>query len=209
MKSSQVIVSQLLDHRALGLYSTAQMLSELWYFMPMTIATSAAPFIARQKRISEADYNNTFEQIFRFMWLLSIGLATLICLNSSFIVEILYGKAYAEAAAVLAVHTFTLIPVSIGVIQSLWLVNENKGKIAICQALVGAVASVLLNLYLIPKFGILGGAVAILISQTFQAFAVNALFVSELFKLQFRSLFSVLTSILEFFYTLCARCLSK
>lgn len=209
MKSSQVIVSQLLDHRALGLYSTAQVLSELWYFLPMTIATSVAPAIARQKLVSEVDYNTTIERIFSFMWVLSIGLSTLICLNSSFVVAMLYGKAYAEAAAVLAVHTFTLIPVSIGVIQSLWLVNENKGRVAIYQALVGAVTSVSLNLYLIPKFGILGGAVAILLSQTIQAFAVNILFAPDLFKLQFRSLFSALTSILEFFYALYARYLRK
>jgi O-antigen/teichoic acid export membrane protein len=209
MKSSQVIVSQLLDHRALGLYSTAQVLSELCYFLPMTIAISVAPTIARQKLRSEDEYITTIQKIFSFMWVLSIGLSTLICLNSSFIVEMLYGEAYAEAATVLAVHIFTLIPVSIGVIQSLWLVNENKGRIAIYQALVGAVTSVSLNLYLIPKFGILGGAMAILMSQTIQAFLVNILFAPELFKLQFSSLFSILFDTKKLFSFIYVRFLRK
>lgn len=195
MKSSQLFISQLLDQRALGLYSTAQVLSELWYFLPMTIATSVAPAIARRKLVSALDYNSAMQRIFGFMWVLSIVLSALICLNSSWIVALLYGKAYEGAAAVLAVHTFTLIPVSIGVIQSLWLVNENKGRIAIYQALAGAASSLSLSYLLIQKFGILGGAVAILSSQIIQAFAVNILFAPELFRLQFRSLLFAATTI--------------
>jgi O-antigen/teichoic acid export membrane protein len=195
MKSSQLFISRLLDQRALGLYSTAQVLSELWYFLPMTIATSVAPAIARRKLVSALDYNSVMQRIFGFMWVFSIVLSTLICFNASWIVGLLYGKAYEGAAAVLAVHTFTLIPVSIGVIQSLWLVNENKGRIAIYQALAGAASSLTLNYLLIPKFGIVGGAVAILSSQIIQAFAVNILFAPELFKLQFRSLLFAATTI--------------
>ena len=199
MKSSQLIIGQLLDKRALGLYSTAQVLSELWYFLPMTIATSVAPAIARRKLTSEFAYNNAMQQTFGFMWILSIVVSTLICLNSSLIIALLYGKAYEGAATVLAVHTFTFIPVSIGVIQSLWLVNENRGRITIYQALVGAASSLSLNYLLIPKFGILGGAVAILASQIIQAFAVNLVFAPKLFALQFRSLLFAVTTIAKYF----------
>jgi O-antigen/teichoic acid export membrane protein len=195
LKSSQLFISQLLDQRALGLYSTAQVLSELWYFLPMTIATSVAPAIARRKVVSALAYSSAMQWIFGFMWVLSIVLSTLICLNASWIVTLLYGKAYDGAAAVLAVHTFTLIPVSIGVIQSLWLVNENKGRIAIYQTLAGAVLSMSLSFLLIPKFGIVGGAVAMLSSQIIQAFVVCSLFAPALLRLQFRSLLFAATTI--------------
>ena len=56
MKSGQLFISQLLDARALGLYSTAQVLSELWYFLPMTIATSVAPAVARRRLASKAEF---------------------------------------------------------------------------------------------------------------------------------------------------------
>lgn len=205
MKSSQLFISQLLDQRALGLYSIAQVLSELWYFLPMTIATSVAPAIARRKLVSALDYYSAMQKIFGFMWLLSIVLSTLICLNAPWVVALLYGKAYEGAAAVLAVHTFTLIPVSIGVIQSLWLVNENKGRVAIYQALAGAASSLTLNYLLIPKYGILGGALAILSAQIIQAFAVNILFAPELFRLQCRSLLFVVTTIANSLFSAFAR----
>lgn len=195
MKSSQLFISQLLDQRQLGLYSAAQVLSELWYFLPMTIATSVAPVIARRKLVSAAAFNSAMERIFGFMWIFSIVLSILICLNASWIVTLLYGEDYEGGANVLAVHVFTLIPVSIGVIQSIWLVNEKKGRIAIYQSLVGAASSILLNYFLVMKFGIVGAAVAILLAQICQAFMVNILFAPELFKLQFRSLFLAVMTI--------------
>lgn len=209
MKSSQLFISQLLDARALGLYSTAQVLSELWYFLPMTIATSVAPAIARRKLASQAEYTAAMQSILGFMWFLSIGLATLICINASLIVTLLFGKAYEGSAAVLSIHVFTLIPVSIGVVQSLWLVNEDKGRIAIYQALAGAASSLLMNYLLIPKFGIVGGAMAILLSQFIQAFAVNVLFAPDLFKLQFRSLLFAATTVANFSVATLARLVQK
>jgi PST family polysaccharide transporter len=156
MRSGPLFISQLLDQRSLGLYSTAQVLSELWYFLPMTIATSIAPAIARRRRASAEEYTAAVQRVFAFMWMLSIAVATVICLNASTIITLLYGKAYEDAAAVLAIYIYTLIPVSIGVIQSLWLVNENRGRITIYQALGGAAASLSLNYLLIPSFGIVG-----------------------------------------------------
>jgi O-antigen/teichoic acid export membrane protein len=195
MKSGQLFISQLLDARALGLYSTAQVLSELWYFLPMTIATSVAPAIARRRLASDVEFTAAMQSIFGFMWLLSIGLATLISFNASRIVALLFGKAYIGSAGVLSIHIFTLIPVSIGVVQSLWLVNENKGRIALYQSLAGAASSLSLNYLLIPQYGILGAAVAILSSQMIQAFAVNVLFAPDLFRLQLRSLRFAITAV--------------
>lgn len=191
MKSSQLLINELVDSASVGIYSTAQLLSELWYFFPMTIVASVAPVIARKKVDSEIAYTSALENVFGLMWLISIFISIAISFSSVFIVTTLYGEAYHSSASILSIHIFTLIPVCIGVTQSVWLINENKSSLALYQALAGAISSIGLNFLLISKYGIVGAAIATLVSQFIQAFAVNALFAPALFRIQIRSLFSV------------------
>lgn len=184
MKSSQLIINELVDSASVGIYASAQLLSELWYFLPMTIVASVAPVIARKKLESEIAYTCALQKVFALMWLISISIAIVIAASSGLIVSILFGEAYRSSATILSIHIFTLIPVCIGVTQSLWLINENKTTLALLQALVGAAVSIALNLLLISKYGIVGGAVATVMAQFIQAFVVNAFLAPELFRMQ-------------------------
>jgi PST family polysaccharide transporter len=193
MKSSQLIINERLGSTAVGIYATAQMLSELWYFLPLTLAISVAPILARKKTESEKSYNNALQNIFVLMWFISISISVGISIFSELIVTILFGEEYLTAASVLSIHIFTLIPVCIGVTQSLWLINENKSYLALYQSMAGAISSLGLNVFLISKYGIEGGAFATIISQIIQAFVVNAFIAPALFRLQVSSLFMLIS----------------
>ena len=202
MKSSQLIINELLDSASVGIYSSAQLLSELWYFLPMTIVASVAPVIARKKAESEMAYTSAFMNVFGLMWLISISISVVIALSSGLVVTTLFGEAYRSSASILSIHIFTLIPVCIGVTQSLWLINENKTSLALYQALAGAVSSIGLNFLLISQYGIIGGAIATVVSQFIQAFAVNALLAPALFRIQVRSLIVIIPKIWQFHLSL-------
>lgn len=193
MKSSQLIINELVDSTAVGIYATAQTLSELWYFLPLTLVTSVAPILARKKIESEKSYNDALQNVFGMMWFISIFISVGIMICSEFIVIMLYGEAYRSAAFVLSIHIFTLIPVCVGVAQTLWLINENKSSLVLYQAIAGAISSLGLNFILISKYGIAGAAFATVMSQFIQAFAVNALIAPALFRLQVNSFFILLS----------------
>ena len=197
MKSSQLIINELVDSASVGIYSSAQVLSELWYFLPMTIVASVAPVIARKKAESELAYITALKNVFGLMWLASILISVAIALSSELLVTILFGDAYRKAASILSVHIFTLIPVCIGVTQSLWLVNENRSSLALYQSLAGAISSLGLNWILISKYGIIGGAVATVVSQFIQSFAVNILIAPALFRIQVESILTLALKIWE------------
>ena len=200
MKSSQLIINELLDSTAVGIYATAQTISELWYFLPMTLATSVAPMLARKKLDSEHAYMTALKNVFGLMWIISIAIAIGISFLSGLIVAILFGEAYRSSALILSIHIFSLIPVCIGVTQSLWLINENKSYIALYQAIAGAISSLGLNYLLISEYGVIGGAYATVISQFIQAFAINALIAPTLFKLQVNSLLILPSTISKAIY---------
>jgi O-antigen/teichoic acid export membrane protein len=49
MKIDQVMLKSMVDANAVGNYSVAVTVSELWYFIPLTIASSVFPSIIQSK----------------------------------------------------------------------------------------------------------------------------------------------------------------
>ena len=98
------------------------------------------------------------------VWL-SISLTALIFFSSEFLVNILFGEDYAQSAKVLKIHALSMVFVFVGVAFEKYLINENLTVISLKRTLVGAISNIVLNIYLIPKMGINGAAIATVISQ--------------------------------------------
>lgn len=188
MRISVILLRQLAGSAEVGIYTVGTTLSEMWYFIPMALASSLAPFISRKRMEGGDAYKRFLFKIFGFMWYFALLVAALNILLSSLWVGLLYGPQYQKSASVFAIHALTFVPVCLGVMQSLWLINEGRSKLALYQALSGAVVAVCLNLLLTPLYGAHGAAAATVVSQFAQAFLVNAIIAPDLFRLQVSSL---------------------
>jgi PST family polysaccharide transporter len=160
----------------------------MWYFVPLSLGSSLAPFISRKRAEGGDAYQKFLFKTFSYMWYFSILVACFNALTSKYWVKFLFGHQYQQSAGIFAIHTFTFIPVCLGVLQSLWLINEGRSKLALYQAICGAIVALSLNFILTPRFGAYGAAIATVASQFVQAFIVNALLAPDLFRLQIRSL---------------------
>lgn len=192
MKSSQLIIHSLLSNESVGVFAPAQMLSEIWYFIPVAIVTSVAPAIARKKILSEIEYEKSLQILFSIMWIISILIALIVCIFSQYIINIILGESYKGSAIILSIYIFTLVPVCIGLAQSLWFINENKQYLLLYQSLSSAMISVVLNILLIAKYGIIGGVIAILLTQLIQTFIIGSILSPRLFILKIESLFLII-----------------
>lgn len=188
MRVDQIMIREMVGEHELGIYTAALPLSTAWYFIPMAICASVAPALARKKARSEAEYMTALSRLFSLMWWYSLPLSVLIALASTPLVGLLYGPAYAASATVLAIHVFGNVPVGLGVAQSQWIANEKRGVLAFYKTTVGALANVCLNLYMIPKYGALGAAIATLISFSISAVFSNILLAPRIFSKQLISL---------------------
>lgn len=180
-----------LGSKEVGIYTIGTALSELCYFFPMVIGSSLAPFFSKMRLRGEIEYNLFLKKIFRVMWLVSLIIAGLNSLLAHYSITLIYGTQYVPAVSILQIHSFTFIPVCIGVLQNIWLVNAGRSKLALYQAGVGAVCAIIFNVILIDTFGIKGAAFATLFTQFIQAFLVNMVLAPQLFKLQLESLLLV------------------
>jgi O-antigen/teichoic acid export membrane protein len=97
---------------------------------------------------------------------IAFGLCTLLTPFSGPIVHLLYGLRYAAAGPLLAVLIWSEGPVFFGVVMSNALVAKNLQNYLPLSTVIGAAVNVVLNLYLIPRWGAMGAAWATNVSYT-------------------------------------------
>lgn len=170
MRIDQIMLGQMLDNQAVGVYSAAVRLSEIWYFVPMAIVTSIFPALIEAKKLSEEIYYQRLQRLYDVVVLLSISVAIPMTLLSDWLILILFGSDYEGAGLILAMHIWIGLFVSLGVASGKWFLLENMSTLLFYRTIQGAVMNVALNFILIPKFGMQGCVIATLISYSFAAF---------------------------------------
>jgi polysaccharide transporter, PST family len=193
MRIDQVMLGEMVGDRAVGIYSAATRISELWYFIPTAIVSSIFPSIIESKKSGEGAYYGQIQTMFDLVTALALFIIIPVSLFSGTLVRLLYTDAYASAGPILAVHIWSALFVFVGVAQSSWHVAEGLTKLSLWKTLGGAVINVVLNLLLLPRYAGLGAAIATLIAYAFAAFASNAIHprTRPIFFLQVRSLLSL------------------
>jgi len=172
MAIDQVMIKNMLDASAVGNYAVAVRLSEVWYFIPIAIASSVFPAIINAKKISEKLYYERLQKLYDLMVWLALGIALPIMLLSNNIVNILFGIQYQQAAGVLQIYIWATVFVFLGVASSQYLLAENYTKISFFRTLIGAIINIILNINFIPKYGINGAAIATVLSQFVVVFSI-------------------------------------
>lgn len=170
MKIDQIMIKQMMNDYSVGQYAAAARLSEAWYFIPMTVVVSLYPAIMSAKNINEEIYKNRLSNLYSLMIYSSVAISLIVAFSAEWIVNLLFGASYAEAASVLVVHIWASVFVFIGVSSGKWLLTEGLQVYSAINTLIGALINVGLNYLWIPKFGLSGVAWATLISYAFAAY---------------------------------------
>lgn len=173
IRMDQVMIKEMLGDREVGLYSAAVRLSEVWYFIPMVITSSLFPAIVSAKKVSKELYYLRLQRLYTFMVWMAIGIALPMTFLSEWLVTLLYGEAYREAGQVLMIHIWAGVFVFLGVASGSWLTSENLQQFAFTRTLSGLFINIVLNLVLIPIYGLIGAAIATVIAQIMAAFVFD------------------------------------
>jgi O-antigen/teichoic acid export membrane protein len=192
MRIDQVMIKNMMSDEAVGYYAAAVRLCEAWYFIPVTLCNAIFPAIVNAKNVSEAFYNNRMQKLYDLLTWLAIAIAIPVTIFSSLIIQLLFGSDFADASPVLTIYIWAGVAVFLGVASSQYLINENLTKLSFMRTLIGMILNVILNFILIPSYGIVGSAVATLVSYTVVTFilSVHRNFGTQ-FKMMLRSVFGI------------------
>jgi polysaccharide transporter, PST family len=193
MRIDQIMLGQMIGEKAVGIYSAATRISEIWYFIPMAITSSVAPSIYAAKKIGEQVYYQRIKQFIRLMVFIAILIAIPMTFLSGFIVTTLFGNEYIESGGILAIHIWAAVFVFMGVATSPWFNAEELNHLSFHRTFLGGIINVGLNLILIPAYGGIGASIATVVSQAFASFLSNVINAEtrKIFRVQLRSLLPI------------------
>lgn len=170
MRIDQIMLGQMIGDEAVGIYSAAARISEIWYFVPVTIVASVFPSILEAKKRNEKLYYHRLQKLYNVMTFSSIAVALPMTFFSDRVLVCLFGDNYAEAAPVLALHIWAAVFVFLGVASSNWFLSENRQILALQRTVLGAGVNIILNFLLIPSFGPIGAAFATVMANAMAAY---------------------------------------
>ena len=166
MKIDQIMLGKMINDEAVGVYSAAVRISEVWYFVIGIVMTSIFPSIVNLHVNNDQRLHRQWAEAYGMMFWISVCAAITLTFLSSFIVKVLFGVAYSKAASVLIIYAWAGISVAVGTVWSSWLLLEKKMKLGLMAQIIAAFLNIILNLLLVPIYGIEGAAVATLLSYT-------------------------------------------
>ncbi|MGQ7672623.1 flippase [Streptococcus suis] len=166
MQIDKVMLGSLMPTKVeVGVYSAAESIASMWYFVPMAIITSFQPVIMSKKKINEESYLKSVQLLYTIVAWLGIGFGMFVLIFSNPIVNILYGTEYQKASSILSVSIWAGTFAMLGSARGIWLISEGLQRYSVIYISAGAIINIVLNYILIPVIGGYGAAVATLISQ--------------------------------------------
>ncbi len=162
----QVLLKNYINAEAVGLYSAAVTLSEVWYFIPGIVVSTLFPAILNAQMTDKRIYAKRILKLTGFLVLTSSFIAIVGSVFAKPILNLVFGESFINGYRVLQLYIWSGVGISIGTVIIQYLIAEKLSYIILYTSIIGMILNIGLNLLLIPEFGINGSALATLISYT-------------------------------------------
>jgi O-antigen/teichoic acid export membrane protein len=159
LRIDQVMLKNMLNETSVGFYAVGVKLAEVFNFIPMLICQSIYP------KIIEMDVQKERQKIIyiiRYVFLLLVGFAIAVNIMSYFAIYFLYGQEYMPSKAVVDFLIWSVPVTYLNMINNQLLLKLNKNVTILSRQLSLAAINICFNLILIPRYGIMGAALATL-----------------------------------------------
>ena len=166
-QTDRIMLKLMIDDAATGYYSAAVACAGMTAFVFSAVIDSFRPMIFEDKKNNEGQYEKDVCRLYSIIIYLSLLQSVFITVFAGLIIRILYGVDYAPSVSALRLIVWYTTFSYVGSVRNIWILAESKQKYLWVINLTGAAANVVLNYFLIPVMGIMGAALASLITQIF------------------------------------------
>ena len=170
-----VMIGQMIDKVAVGYYSVASRFVEVLIYIPMMLAQTITPVLVSVRERSQQEYICKSQQFMNFSLWCSLLVAALTSLSAFWIVRYTFGINYMTAVPVLQVLAFKAASVALSNTAGAMLVTEGLQRWAIFRDGLGCIVCVVLNYFLLPRYGIMAAAFVAIASNVAAGYLADAL----------------------------------
>ena len=198
-KIDQIMISNMIDNASVGQFAIASKITELAIFIPMVVGQTITPVLVKARMDNIELYYKKRQQFMDIIVWSGIGMSFLMSVFAYPAIKILYGNKYLDAIPVLQIMAWKTLFVALFSASGQIIIIENNQKYAVFRNIIGCIVCIVLNFIFIPVWGIIGSAIASIITMIFTGYLSNRIIspYQNLFKIQNKSLFSGLTRILK------------
>ncbi len=151
------VVDEYWGKSQLGIYSLAAQLSQLSWILPQAISSVLYSYASSSNQQDAINQTIKLKQ-FAFYATLLLGMAGL--LLSYYFIPILYGKEFSSAFILMIIFLAGVIPYSIPTVLTSLFASRGNFKTSFVISLITLAVSLVLYFTLIPRYGLIGGAVS-------------------------------------------------
>lgn len=164
LKVDQVMLRWWTGADAVGIYAVAARMSEVFYIIPAALVVTYFPPLIKFRETSTKRFNNRLQSLFTLLALLSYAVVLTLFVLAPLLTVPIFGEAYRDAIPVVMIHMLAMPFVFLRYAFNYWILIEKYALFSIVCQSTGAISNIILNLLLIPKYGMMGAAIATLIS---------------------------------------------
>lgn len=166
-KIDNIFILKFLDEESVGFYAAAARFSEIFFLIPTLFLPSIFPMFLKEYRINRKHFNKKINLLLYALIILGAFFSTFIILFAEKIVILVYGDQYLNSVMPLKIISLIIPLVYIDELLRRWIIITDNLAYAIQRQTIGLFVNIILNFILIPIYGLLGAAVASLISFAF------------------------------------------
>ena len=152
-------------NEVIGWYNAAYRLVLVLLFIPSGYLSSVFPVMSKFYKSSEETLKFAYERSLKYMMIIAIPIGVGTTLLADRIILLIFGIEYIPSVIALQILIWSMVIIFIGTINSNLLNSINKQIFNAKVAAICAMANVILNLLLIPKFSYVGASVATVLTE--------------------------------------------
>ncbi|MCK6696177.1 polysaccharide biosynthesis protein [Enterobacter bugandensis] len=169
-----IVISCLYGNHDVGIYSVSQTLATSWSFILLSLLTSCLPSIFREKNNSKII--NLGARIHLNIILLSIPVILAMTFVINYVILWIYGVAYKGSITPCILLCFATLLSTLGMASSKIIIKYSGYKFLLYKTIFILVLSIVLSYFLSLKFGLIGAASAVIITEVFSLTVINYMF---------------------------------
>lgn len=174
VRIDQVMLENMVGSHAVGLYTAALTLCNAWTFVPIALITSLMSTVVSDR--NPETQAHSIRMLFLIVLVITAPIVLFYLLFGSQILVLLFGQGFREAATIVPLCTFTALCSVLGTLSMRVMVLYSGFRFIAFKMPAVALVNVALNWVMIPRYGIEGAAISMLIAEFLSFFLFNIFF---------------------------------
>lgn len=181
----RIFLSKLWDTDAVGIYATGTMFIQLLYMLAPALMGALFPGMSRTYVSAPDRFAYLVSWLFKLLAIVIFPVMLFTITFAELSILLVFGDAYEASVGIMRMLAFGILPAFLSRLLYRTILASDNERLAVSVALVGSTTSFILNMLLIPRFGIVGASLAA-VGTILVNFGQNFWYVARLIQFDYR-----------------------